>query len=350
VETASRATGQPKYDDKAKSFRRVKETLRSMNETLSSAVIEPKALSQVKVDLDNLAADYGEIPTFERFRSRLAAATPRIVEPLKEQTRALKTQAERSPTLEGALYLANQARQQLDQIRNLEGFDDSLDRLQNEVEKMQRDLQKLDDDLQQANRALENNRNWPVEAARISTNVRERYPNDPGVVSLNRSLKRYNLTVTGMRIGGIIIGAILVIALAWWGIGRFRSYLVSLTPTPTPTATSTPTVTLTPTMTPTPTATVTPTGTPEPTATPIAGVAQRDIWARTGCYENFTAVGRIPAGGDLRFLPSERRFDNFNRECLLVEYQRESGAVIGWVLIADVGTGPPPTEGGTPAP
>ena len=72
----------------------------------------------------------------------------------------------------------------------------------------------------------------------------------------------------------------------------------------------------------------------------------RDVWARTGCYETYNAVGKIPAGGDLRFLPSERTFDSFNRECILVEYQREGGAVIGWVLMVDVGTGLP----ATPAP
>jgi hypothetical protein len=47
-------------------------------------------------------------------------------------------------------------------------------------------------------------------------------------------------------------------------------------------------------------------------------------------------------------LPSERRFDDLSRECILVEYQREGGAVIGWVLTADIGITLPPTV--TPAP
>jgi hypothetical protein len=46
----------------------------------------------------------------------------------------------------------------------------------------------------------------------------------------------------------------------------------------------------------------------------------------------------------LRFLPSERRFDDFSRECVLVEYQKEDGgATIGWVLTMDLGANPPPT-------
>jgi len=76
---------------------------------------------------------------------------------------------------------------------------------------------------------------------------------------------------------------------------------------------------------------------------PVAGIAQRDIWARNGCYESFTAVGRIPTGGFMEFLPSERRFDDFNRECVLVEYQGPTSSVIGWVLILDVGSTAPPT-------
>jgi hypothetical protein len=70
--------------------------------------------------------------------------------------------------------------------------------------------------------------------------------------------------------------------------------------------------------------------------TPSVGLAARPIWARSGCYESFNAIGKIPEGGELRFLPSERRFDDFNRECVLVEYQGPDRSVIGWVLFPDV--------------
>jgi hypothetical protein len=72
------------------------------------------------------------------------------------------------------------------------------------------------------------------------------------------------------------------------------------------------------------------------------------MWARNGCYESFTAVGRIFAGATVRFLPAERRFDDFNRECVLVEGQRQGGSIIGWVLLMDIGAEPPPTP--TPSP
>lgn len=348
VESASRATGLPKYADKAQDFRQVRDSIRNINETLSQSVIEPQVASQTKADLDRLVAEHGENPLFTPLQDRFRTVVPRVVEPLIEQARSMKNQAERASTLEEALYLAKQAKAQLDQIRNLEGVDISLDRLQTEVDQLLRDIERYDNDLQLAKRAYENRPNWPAEASRLTAEVRERYPTDPEVNRLNRSLRRYRWSLTGLRAGGVIIVIIILFLLARWGFGRVNAFLVSLTPTPTPTATAT--ATLTPTPTDTPTATPTPTDTPTPTITPtpIAAIAQREIWARNGCYEGFTAIGRIPAGGVVRFLPSERRFDDFNRECALVENQREGGAIIGWVLLADVGAEPPPTATASP--
>jgi hypothetical protein len=145
-----------------------------------------------------------------------------------------------------------------------------------------------------------------------------------------------------------LAGLIVIGLLVNWGIGRYHSYQLSLTPTPTPTATATPTFTPTMTLTPTLVPTSTPTGTATETPRPLSAVAQRDVWARSGCYATYAAVGIIPAGGPVLFLQSERRFDDFNRECALVRYQRGGVDVIGWVLIADLGALPPPTP--SPAP
>ena len=348
VEAAARATGLPKYADKATSLRQVKDNSRSIVETLNQAVIEPQAASQAKASLDTLIAEHGANPAFDRLLERFKTVVPRVVEPLKEQTRSLKNQAERAATLEEALYLARQAKGSLDQIRNLEGVDESLDRLGNEIDGLQRLIQKYDNDLQAAGRAYESRPNWPIEAARISAEVLERFPNDPGVSRLKRNLQSYRWKLLGIRAAGVLVGIILLILVGMWGVGRFRAFLVSLTPTATPTATLTPTLTPTSTLTPTMTPTATQTPTPTLTPTPLVVYAQRDMWARNGCYENFTAIGRIPARATLRLLPSERRFDDLSRECILVEYQREGGAVIGWVLTADIGITLPPTT--TPAP
>jgi tetratricopeptide (TPR) repeat protein len=343
VDAASRATGLPKYGDKAQELRQVKENLRAIGETLNQAVIEPQAASRAKAGLDALAAEHGENPAFTRSMERLRSVVPRVVEPLKEGTRTLKNQAERAPTLEEAMYLAKQAKDNLDQIRNLEGVDESLDRLGQEIDRLQRDIQKYDNDLQNAQQAYENRPNWPAEAARLSAEVRERFPNDPGVSRLKHDLRSYRWKLLGIRAGVGLVGLILLAFLLSWGIGRFQAYLISLTPTATATATLTPTLTPTPTLTQTSTPTPTDTGTPTTTPTPMTVIAQREIWARSGCYETFPAVGSIPRGEMLRLLPAERRFDELNRECLLVEQQREVGAIVGWILVADIGNEPPPT-------
>lgn len=337
IETASRATGLPKFGDKAQEYRRVKESIRSINETLNAAAPEPKAIAQTKADLDNLVVEYGDNPALQRLRTRLEAAIPRVVAPLKEQVRTVKTQASRSTTVENTIYLARQARQQLDQIRNLEGLDESLDRLQNEIDRQLRDAQKNDDELQRALSDVQNKPNWPATADRISNEVRKRYPNDPGVIELNRALSRYHLILLGLKIFGVIIGLLILFMVGTWAMGRYRAYQISRTPTATPTFTATPPFTPTPSFTPSPTPTFTPTPTITPTPLPMSGTTLRDIWARNGCYEGYTAIGKIPAKGKVKVLPSERRFDSLNRECLLVEYQgADNNSVIGWILVADI--------------
>jgi tetratricopeptide (TPR) repeat protein len=337
VDTALQATGQPKYANKSQAYRKVKETLRAVNDTLNSATPDINAIVQAKAAIDGLVHDYGENPAFQRVSSRLENAIPKVTAPVKDQVRSLKSQAEKSTTIEGTLYMAQQAKAQLDTIRSLQAVDESLDRLQHDVEKLIRDTEKYEADLQAAQAAYQNNRRWPASASRLSSEVRLRYPNDPGVVALNRSLGGYNAGRLAIRVGIGFLFLVILFFLIQWGAGRFRAYTLSLTPTVTSTPTNTATVTPTSTATPTATSTPQPSVTPTLTPTPLAGTVLRTIWVRSGCYEQFNAVGRIPQNGTIHFLPSERRFDDFNRECVLVEYLSPTSSVIGWVLFADIG-------------
>jgi tetratricopeptide (TPR) repeat protein len=349
IQAAASATGMPKYSERAQDLRKVKDSLRSIYDSLNQAELDPQAASQAKANLDALVVEYGENPAFERLIERFKAITPRVVEPLKEQTRALKNQAEHATTLEEGLYLNKQARQSLAQIRNLEGVDESLDRLQSEIERQQRVYQKFDNDLMAANQAYEKNPAWPAEAARLSAEVVKRFPIDPGVKELKHKLHSYRLKLLGIWTGLVVIGILILVALGAWGKNKYQAYMLAQTPTLTSTATSTATLTPMPTPTPTLTPTLLPTQTPTLTPTPTVAYIQRDVYARNGCYEKFTAVGKIPSGASVRFLPTERRFDEFNRECVLVEYLTDNGgAITGWVLTLDVGVGLPPTVTSTP--
>ncbi len=144
--------------------------------------------------------------------------------------------------------------------------------------------------------------------------------------------------------GGGAIAAFLLILVLWFG-GRsiasgIRERRLALTPTATPTATITltPTITSTPTMTPT--ITPLPTETPfyTPTSEPITtGTIGRNLFARNGCYEVFRATGRLPEGAVVTIIPqTERSFDEFNRECVLIEYRADDTNVIGYVLMLDL--------------
>jgi tetratricopeptide (TPR) repeat protein len=349
IQAAVGATGMPKYSERAQSYRKVKDSLRSIYDTLNQAELDPQAASKAKASLDALLVEYGENPAFDRLIERFKAITPRVVEPLKEQTRTLMNQAEHATTLEEGLYLNKQSRQSLAQIRNLEGVDESLDRLQNEIERQQRTYQKYDNDLKSANQAYEKNPSWPAEASRLSAEVVKRFPVDPGVKELKRKLRPYRLKLFGILAGLVLAGILILVGLVLWGKNKYHAYMLAQTPTLTSTATSTATFTPSPTQTATQTPTPLPSLTPTLSPTPISAFTQRDVFARNGCYEKFTAVGKIPASSTVRFLPTERRFDEFNRECVLVEYLAADGSAIdGWILTVDVGVEPPPTATSIP--
>lgn len=337
VETAARATGLPRYNDRVQTMRQVREQLRQSTEILNAATPTPKAVARAKNIIEGMILEYGENPTLSRLHSRLELVIPKVLEPLKEQVRSLRLQAERAQTLEAAQGKIQQARQVLEQVRSLGPTDEDLEILQDEVDRQSHDIQRFQEELQQSNVVLNSNRSWPAGAARMSQEVRTRYPNDPGVIELNRALSNYHYTLTGLKIGGGLIGLFIIVMLLWAGFGRVSAYIVSLTPT----VTATPTTTSTPTRTPNPTATVTPTPRPtDPptvTPTPLTGSTARIVNARTGCYNSFELVGRIPEGAIVRFLPAERRFDDLtNQECALVEYQGETRTIIGWVQLADL--------------
>jgi hypothetical protein len=313
---------------------------------LSSPQAEPSLVAQAKSDLEILSAQYGDNPALTKVQPRLDAAVPRVISPLKDQARMLKIQAEQAATLEESLSRAQGAKAHLDQIRDLGGMDPELIVLADEVDSLLRDVQRYENELNLANNAYEGNKNWPAQAWRLSAGVRQRYPNDPRVSQLSRLLARYQSMRAVMRLGFLLLGVVLVVIVGFLVRNQVQGYILSLTPTATPTPTATFTPTSTPTQTATATVTPTPTATITPTPTPLFAFTLRDLWARNGCYEGFNAIGRVPAGSQVNFLPAERRFDTFNRECALIEYGGEEGSVIGWVLLIDLGESieTPPAE------
>lgn len=336
VESAARATGLPKFRDRAQTYRRLRDRIHQIHEVLSSLSIDPKVIGQAKVDLDLMLAEFGANPLLDKLSIRFQTVIPRAIAPLKEQVRNNKSRSERADTLVDAIAYAQQARNTLDQIRQLSSVDEGLETLQDEMDRSLQELNKLENDLNSARTSYQNQPAFPLAAYKISQEVRARFPQDPQVQQLNRSLAGFRalrLAATGL-VALLLIG--LLFFLATLGIDRYRLYQLAQTPSPTATSTSTPTASFTPTASPSPTATATPTATFTPTPTPISGFALRDIWARNGCYETFTATGRIPMGSEVIFLTNERRFDPFNRECALIEHVSFGRSIIGWILLMDI--------------
>jgi tetratricopeptide (TPR) repeat protein len=338
IEAAAQTTGLPKYKDKAQEFRKAKETLRSIGDVLYIGTTDPKQLIQAKTNLDILIGEYGEQPAIDKLRTRLELILPKVTENLGQQARSMLSQVERAQTLDSARSLLDDAAKYLQQLDQLGVQDETTERLKADHNRLTTELTRDEETLANANESYENNKSWPSEAARMSQEIRKRYPNDPRVAGLNKGLSRYRLGVTGIRAGGVLGALIFLFFAASWATGWVRGMTPTATPTPTATATATSTPTPTATTTPTATVTLTPTitSTPTLTPTPMTVVLARQVWARNGCYESFNANGRIPEGASVRTLPSERRFDNLNRECLLVEYEGPTQSVIGWILLIDL--------------
>ena len=336
IETAARMTGLPKYSEKAQKLYEFKNSIQSIIDSLSGFDIEPEKIAAAKTKFDLLITDYGENPAILRIKPQLTAAIPRAISPLKDTADSLYSQAKRSSTIDDGLSLAKQAKKYVLQILTLEKNVDGLGKLSNSIDKLIADFEQYQDEINQAFISFENNKNFPQKAAKLSQYVRQRFPDDPQIRRLKKTLSFYFLSMNLIKLLGILLITGILIIISLWIKEQYNSYIISLTPTYTSTATATNTSTPSPTLTATPTPSPTPTITYTPTTTPIVGVTIRDVWARNGCYEGFTATGRIPAGSPIEFLPMERRFDNFNRECVLVEYQNENSPIIGWILLLDI--------------
>jgi len=331
LDNVYKETAIPRYKDLADRYRGFKTFQQQITDIFFSAgTAEPGILIQAAQDLEKLKSEFGGNPALQTLSKRFELIKPALTASLRDEIRALKVQSDRAENLEDARRYALEAKSHVDLAMKL-GLDD---RIFNQVQQWLRDIDKYIQALEDAKTSLKNNRAWPRQAWETSIEVRKHFPNDRDVASLRSDLAFYQYANWAIRLGLIVVVLFICIGFVFLGLQGFRAYTLSLTPTITPTFT--PTLTPVPTDTPTP---LPPTATPLPTSTPLptTGRVLRTVWARNGCYENFTAIARIPEGNQVKVLPAigERRFDPFDRECILVEYDGADTSVIGWILIQD---------------
>jgi tetratricopeptide (TPR) repeat protein len=342
IQTAASAVALPEYVDKAAEIRSDLAALNEIADVVNlSGSIPPTKLADVRQKLDRLSVKYGEIPQVSRLRNRIEAILPNIVTALVEDIQRHKRQGDSASTIKSTKNAYAEAEAALNNLQTLQP-DHTLRRsLAAEVQESQEHISTLEDSLNRASESLKSeNRFFPRTAYLISKPLRNRFPQDPEVLDLKRRLRWYHITLYG---GGAIAGIILILAL-WFGgqgiAGVVQQRQLALTPSPTVTASITPTSTIT--LTPTETATPAPTATETPfytqTPTPIVtATALRDLFARQSCYEGFRSTGFIPEGAVVTLLSlPERVFDNFNRECVLIEYRTTESNVLGYLLIMDL--------------
>lgn len=342
IQTAASAVAIPEYLDKAAEVRADISLLEEVSDIVSlSGKIPPGKLADAKSKLERLRMKYGSIAQISRLQNRLDLLIPATIQSLLENTQRLSKDAASAPTLANALQKIAGARENLDLLRQLDAYDSQSLLLENEISSLESEIETYQDAI---NRALEaqksGSRFFALDAYMISRGVRKRFPNDPQVITLKRALSlSYLVAVVGGLLAIIVLGLLISVATR-----SISSSIQARNLARTPTATFTPTITLTPTITPTPTKTLTPTPdyspTPTKTATPTPVIVVetiRQVYARNDCYEGYIATGRIPQGTLVTLLPMpERRFDNFNRECLLVEFRGNGFSIIGYVLLVDV--------------
>ena len=344
IQTAASAVAIPEYIDKAAEVREDIAMLNEVSDLVAlSGKIPPSKLADAKSKIEKIRMKYGEIPQLGRLRNRLDLMIPATIQSLLDNTQRLKQEAAAAPTAALAREKVNGARENLDFLRQLDAYDSQSLSLENEISTLETEIGSNEDAIERAEQALESgNKYFVLDALRISAKARKRFPQDPKILDLKRGFLPTYL-VGGF---GLLVLLILLIMGINLGANAISNSILERNLARTPTATMTPTITLTPTITQTPTITLTatpnysPTPTNTVTPTPIVAVQTiREVWARSDCYDNFASTGRIPVGTTLTLLPmAERRFDTFNRECLLVEFRTGNFAIIGYILMMDVTT------------
>lgn len=344
IQTAASAVAIPEYIDKASEVRQDIGLLNDVSDTVSlSGKIPPAKLADARTKLERIRMKYGEVNQLSRLRNRLDLLIPATIQNLLENTQRLKTEASEAPTASLARQKVDAARENLDLLRQLDAYDSQSLSLENEISTLETEIHANEDAMTRAEEAMKTgNKFFALDALKISAKPRKRFPQDPKILELKRGfLPTYIVGGMAALIALVVIG--LLISVAVKGVSNSiyeRNLARTPTITPTPTITLTPTITSTPTITLTPTPDYSPTPTYTVTPTPVVFVQTiREVWARSDCYDNFRATGSIPAGMTLTLLPmAERRFDTFNRECVLVEYRSGDYAILGYVLMADVTT------------
>ena len=266
-------------------------------------------------------------------QNRFDNQRPLVLSDIKSNISTEQKRYDLATKVDDAEQAHDEATKQLALLAQIGTDQNDVQRLTERKESRQIELDQIRDDISTLLQRLTQKRKFTVkEDCDRAAELLERFPNDPSVKRFQKPLQDRLFQRRLITSGGIVIAVIFLSVLSVLSVKAWNGYVSALTPT----ATMTFTATSTPTSTPLPTATIT----PVPSATPLPPRMQvlRDLYAKSGCYEDYRVTGQIPVGGVVTLLQSDREFDNLGRECILVRYQSSKESVVGWVLLVDLGS------------
>lgn len=337
----------PKYEEFKNNISEFEEQVASLRRKLAlggAADDQITTIQEVKQVAEELAAKYPLHRVIEDIQKRISDREPMLRNGLIKKAESLVEKIDQdrySGDLSHALSLAKQALQAIDEAEKAGAMGQDFEQVKTNAQNKVAQLENFDRRLSEAeNHLVDENTffwtRWQKAYASILP-VMQQYPRDSRVQKLRSELKTRDRITTLMR---VIVGIILIAVLFSCSVGAYtfaRTKIAALTPSPTitPSITPSPTVTTTSTLQPT----ATPTLTVTPTPLPLSYIAEQELVVRFGCYETFRIVGRIPAGS--KVLPdwSSETKDDFDRTCLFVKYERDTGEIIsGYILLKDLVT------------
>lgn len=338
-EAVNQQSGNSVYVDVYNDFTRFKETQQEIRQFFDTQKIVASSFIELEKKFQFLEAVLAKYPDAAKnhpgirdLQLRFDAQRPLIISEIKSTLLALQKRFDSATKIDDAEMAHSEAADLLDLYARLGADASDVRRSTERKESRQLELEKITSDLDTlALKANQKKRFTSSDEAERAGELLERFSNDPDVKKLQKPLDAHE-SQRKFRTGGIILGAIIALSIfSYFVLNQWQQYVVSLTPTATMTLTPSPTFTVTPSLTPT--------ITPPPSATPLPPKLRilRDLYARTGCYERYRLIGRLPEGAIVTLLPSERKVDDLRRECVLVEYSSSGESIVGWVLLIDLG-------------
>jgi tetratricopeptide (TPR) repeat protein len=258
MSNAHAATQYPDYKDKLDEYEAVDQKIEIIKQAKKN---DPDEMLEAIDAYEALEANYSGNPAVDKSKTNLVNKSKDLVSQLKSEIDNFLQTYSFSDIFESQKKL-KEVHAKIIQVKKLSGFMTSSVEVPSEDEKrISNKLSEVEtavNNLNQANATYVNN---PKSANELYEKLFDDYSRDPEVNKLGRNLSKFRRNRKITNIALIVLGALISLAVLYFGISSIIKQIerVNLSKTPTATATATLTPTSTATLTPTATATTTPT-------------------------------------------------------------------------------------------